>query len=386
MVDQTAQRWLPIGASSASAWARGEAEGLDRGGASTYAAGMVGRVLPPFVVAVGMLVAPAGAGAQGVPGPDPASVPNATTPDGARTLVDRWTGARVAVGHPPAVLLGVDVAVGAGGRAGEVRVRVPDPARGSGAQVVGPWTVLLAEPGVHRLPAPRVAWSLGGDRPSLDQRTGGHRILKTSPCTPQDGEYADMCQIQHLRVFSPILPDAGPAGTPSTELPGTELSVAAVSEIDLDGDLRGDRTEEPATPGGPGVPGGPGSTVVAQRTDLRVRAAARRLRDGRTRLRITVVNRGPAVATRPRLELSGAAGRSDSWAAPCAKAAREGTRGTGGRGTRCALPVLRVGASRTVTHTFRRGARPGRVTVRVTSEAPTLRRGVGVDRVRARVR
>ncbi|MGE4426088.1 MAG: hypothetical protein AB7G37_06530 [Solirubrobacteraceae bacterium] len=359
--------------------------GLLAGLGATLRAVSTLRAAPTLVVTATLLVAaillvaaalsvavPSAASAQGAWANQEPPAANASTPDGPATLHDVFTGPVPAIALPPAVLLGARVAVGPGGREGMVRVRV-QAAPGLGPPEkehrVGPWTRLPAEPGVYRLPAPRVAWQTLGSRLAIDQRTGGHRILRSHACSPEQDRWGDLCQVQAVRVFTPILPDSGPYGTPTAYLAGHELTVRAVTETDADGDLRGDETEEG--------------------TDLRVTVRRQRLRDGRVRLRITVRNRGPLRVDRPRVQIATAALRG-RWSKGCRSQLRsEGRRNARTRlvpvTTRCHIAALPAGARRSVTHTLDRPRRRTTVRVRVIGDAPNLVRRTGVDRRTLRV-
>lgn len=226
------------------------------------------------------------------------------TPDGPASLKHRWTGASVAMLTPPVVVTHLRVTVSEGGRAGTVR------AQGMAADRSDPWSpiqyvelkvgppaMLPAEPGVYTIPAPRVhmGWHYT-TRLGLVQESGGHAIVDVKPCTPEQGQGADWCQIAWL--------DGWPGGSRG----GAQLAIEAVTEPDLDRDLRGDTTED--------------------RTDLSISAGpARTGADGRLRTPLTITNNGPLAADRAafttppgerdRICVPLATAQEDGWEAGC---------------------------------------------------------------------
>lgn len=295
---------------------------------------------------------------------DPVPVP--TTPAGAATVSSQWRGASTAEGRPPEVLQAVTVTVGPGGNAGLVRLRVSDPSTDPGRGVLlGDWVPLPAEPGAYTFPAPRLLIDYRTVVVALDQQTGGHAIVADRPCTAELGRWADPCQLVSLDAWMPILPD-GASGAPPELQPGTapptlrepgrQLQIATVREIDRDGDLAGDRTED--------------------RTDLAVRAEAVRGRGGRTT--ITVVNRGPRTADWPRVTIdrprmqgwSPARGWTPACAAP---QTRNFLSPPAGAGVYCDLPALAPGQQHTVSLPTADDGRP--LVISVSAEGSDLADG-----------
>lgn len=217
----------------------------------------------------------------GAAGQTPA--PAALTPEGAATLRQSWLGARPSIGHGPRVIVRWSVEVGAGGRAGDVALRVlggsersPEATgRGTGSAVSLP-----AEPGTYEFSA-RLRFE-DGDRIGLDQASGGHALLREHPPAPEAGEWADPRRLHAVDVWRPPLAD-GAAGGHQERRQGQELAVSVVLEPDVDADGYGDETQDLA--------------------DLRV--VSRRLQRGRgrTTFALAVQNRGPRTAHQPRLSL-----------------------------------------------------------------------------------
>jgi hypothetical protein len=99
----------------------------------------------------------------------------------------------------------------------------------------------------------------------LEQQVGGHVIVEREPCHPGDRMHPDPCADVQL--------DVERDGTLAESRPGERLTLRPLIEFDLDGDRVGDETED--------------------RTDLRL--TTRRVGG---RLRITIRNRGPRIASR----------------------------------------------------------------------------------------
>lgn len=292
----------------------------------------------------------------------PAPVP--VTPAGPATVSSQWRGAQTSEGLLPTVLQAVTVTVGPGGSAGQVRLRVSDPSVDPGRGVLlGDWATLPAEPGTYTFPAPRLRIDYRSVVLALDQQTGGHAIVEQRPCTPELGRFADVCQIVSLDAWSPILgdgvsgapPDASPgAPEPTERRPGQQLRIAPVTEIDRDGDLAGDRTED--------------------RTDLAVRADAVRGRDGK--MTITVTNNGPRAADWPRVTIDRSQERGWSspargWTPECvAPQTRQAAPSLIQNSTYCDLPALAPGQSHTVSLPTVDDGRP--VVVTAAAEGPDL--------------
>ena len=126
--------------------------------------------------------------------------------------------------------------------------------------VLGDPVLLPAAPGTYTFPAPHVAWEdVCGPGPALVQTTGQHAIVSHDIDVPR-----------HLVVARD--------GQADERIEDAKLTVAAITEPDVDRDLRGDRTED--------------------RTDLRVSSAPAREPDGRLRIEVTVTNAGPLSADR----------------------------------------------------------------------------------------
>jgi hypothetical protein len=263
------------------------------------------------------------------------------TPEGPATLSSVWRGPSTAEGRPPEVLQAFTVTVDAGGAAGLVRLRASDPSTDSARGVVlGSWVTLPAEPGTYTFPAPRIDFDYRSLVLALDQQSGGHAIVAQEPCAPEHGRWGDRCQLVSLDAWTPILADGLPGlppelagGTaPTSRQAGASLEVRTVSEVDVDGDLAGDRTED--------------------RTDLVVSGSIARGADGR--LTVTVTNRGMRTADLPRVTVD-RAGLS-GWSPACATPTRSPWASPPLReGSSCWLPPLAPGASHTVA------VAPGRV-------------------------
>lgn len=289
---------------------------------------------------------------------DPVTVP--ATPAGAATMSSVWQGPMTADVKPPQVLQAVRITVAPGGEAGPVRLRVGGRSGTGGGALLGDWFTLPAEPGTYTFPAPRIAMDPRMFVVALDQQTGRHAIVRQSACAPGQDRYADPCELIGLDVWRPILPDGevalpwrpGGAGTPTSEtVPGQQLQVEHVSELDLDGDLAGDRTED--------------------RSDLGVRADA--VRGGRTA--ITVTNNGPRTADWPLLTLdrptTGLLEPASGWTPECLRA-----KGLDvgplqhPASTYCGLPAIAPGQSHTVSLPTIDDGRP--LVVTVAAEGPDL--------------
>lgn len=276
--------------------------------------------------------------------PDTARVDNAVTvtgsraaeltPDGPATLMNQWIGGHTAEGPMPQVLMAVRVQVGAGGRAGTVRLRAGVRREPS---VVGEPFTLPAEPGTYTFPAPRVHGDYREVRLGLDQFSGGHAI---ATCFPERRFGGDPCSNNLLTVFAGN-PPPGEAGTPASS-GGKWLALTPVYEYDSDADLLGDETED--------------------RTDLQLRVRSNVDRRGRLRSTLTVTNAGRLPATLPILRAKDAELR---WGAGCLPV--EFAPGRRDKAL-CRLRSIRPGASRTVTSR----SRPGAVTVEVTGQGVDL--------------
>lgn len=199
--------------------------------------------------------------------------PDTATPDGPAALSSPWLGAVNHVGISRAVLVGWEVTVGAGGNGGPVRLIATSPEDPTYDVTVGPWVALPAQPGRYRFPAPHVTWDALNRTGllELEQQVGGHVIVEREPCHPGDGMQPDPCANVQL--------DVERDGTVVESRAGERLTLRPLIEFDLDGDRVGDETED--------------------RTDLRLTTR----RDG-GRLRITVRNRGPRIASRVVLTVS----------------------------------------------------------------------------------
>jgi hypothetical protein len=229
------------------------------------------------------------------------------TPSGPATLTSTRTetvAAGSAVPAPPydsasRVLMNWTVTVGPGGRAGAVRPVI-------GGAAYDP-VDLPATPGTYTFPAPRVrlALPLG-----LVQETGEHAIVSREPCRPEIDRASDPCETSWV--------DIQRAGQPDIRDRGAQLALAFKSEPDVDGDLRGDETED--------------------RTDLRVSALPTREADGRLRLDVTLTNAGTLTADLPSLDTSWLAGAR--WEGGCTASSA---------GPRCVSPPLAPGESRVFT-------------------------------------
>ena len=209
----------------------------------------------------------------------PAAAAAETTPDGPATLISSRTGSGfAAVGYSPGnrVLTSWTVTVGPGGRAGTVRPLV--------GGVVGDPVELPATPGTYTFALAHAAatWPLG-----LVQATGGHAIVTREGCRPAIDRSLDPCESKWV--------DIQREGQEDVRDRGAQLAVEFNSEPDVDGDLRGDLTED--------------------RTDLRVATIPSREPDGRLRVEVTLTNVGTVPADRPSLDASWLAGAR--WEGGC---------------------------------------------------------------------
>jgi hypothetical protein len=254
------------------------------------------------------------------------------TPTGRSTVWSPWVGPVTTEGRHSDVLVAVRIRVGAGGRAGRVRLRVVGGAPGAGVRLGGTFA-LPARPGTYTFPAPHVRWDYRDGEIALDQQTGGHAIVGPAPCDAPE----EPCSAT-LESFVPALAGtASPArARPSERREGRQLTLQALSEPDADRDLAGDRSEDVS--------------------DLRVRAR----RAGSRTVAITVRNAGRRTADLPRVGVD-AAGR---WR-ECALSGLDGH----GRPA-CRLRALAPGASARVRF---RLARPGAARVEVAAEGPDER-------------
>jgi len=309
------------------------------------------------------MIAIGGAGTAAQPALALTPLPIPMTPDGPATMSSVWRGASTTEGRPPEVLQAVTITVGPGGSAGHVRLRASDASfAANGGVAIGDWFTLPAEPGTYTFPAPRIRMDYRSVVLALDQQTGGHAIVRQEACTPELGRFADRCALVSLDAWAPILPDGAtgappelqPGATPPTARePGRRLQISPVSEIDRDGDLAGDRTED--------------------RTDLAVRADAVRGRAGR--LTIAVTNDGPRTADWPVVAIDRPG--PDVWM-PARGWTPECVAAHDGRfaplltpaGTFCSLPPLAPGASHTVSLPSIVDGRP--VVVTAAAEGPDL--------------
>jgi len=249
------------------------------------------RVLPAALAAATLLLAGPGAAAA-------EDAPDTLTPDGPATVSSVWRGAVTTEGRGPEVLTGVRVTVGPGGRGGPIRLRVSshlDPDRGT---QLGPWVDLPAEPGVYRFPAPALRWDYRDGVIAIDQQVGGHAIVRKSACTPEQGQYGDVCQIVSLDVFHGLADGDSGAGTDTTppeRVPGQQLAVTGVFTGDRDRDRVPDAED---------------------RTDLRLTATRTFAADGSSTIRATIVNAGPRTADLPILAIDTAL-RREAWTPAC---------------------------------------------------------------------
>src|ERR1700754_862658 len=102
----------------------------------------------------------------------PLPAPTSRTPAGPATLSSDWIGSNTLEGFGPRVLVGIEVTVGAGGRAGLVRFRVQE--RPGATVHEGGWVELPARPGTYTFPAPPVPWDYRDGVLGLEQKTGSH--------------------------------------------------------------------------------------------------------------------------------------------------------------------------------------------------------------------
>jgi len=294
------------------------------------------RALLAIPAVAALLVSVAG---TAIAAPPPSFEPDRLTPNGPATVSSVWRGAVTAEGRSPEVLTGVRVTVGPGGRAGPIRLRVSsgqDPERGT---QLGPWVELPAEPGVYAFPAPALRWDYRDGVIAVDQQVGGHAIVHQGACTPEQGQYADLCQIVSLDVFHDLAD--GDSGAPTDAVgpperhPGQRLTVTGVVKGDRDRDRVPDDED---------------------RTDLRLTATRTFASDGSSTIRATITNAGPRAVDRPILATD-AGLRREVWTPACR--AEETTSGLGGSfplGVQgwdpvswCPLNALAPSASATVT-------------------------------------
>ncbi|HEX8121859.1 MAG TPA: hypothetical protein VF549_11400 [Solirubrobacteraceae bacterium] len=166
------------------------------------------------------------------------------TPEGPSTIRAMWLGPSTAEGRPPEIITRWSVTVGAGGRAGRVRLRVL--ASGSRATVRGngAWEWLPAEPGTYEFPAPHVPFDYRDNMLALDQEVGGHALITFHPDDPGKDTFSDVGELQNLDVFRPPLADDARDVERTERRQGEELRIWGKTERDLDGDGLGDETED----------------------------------------------------------------------------------------------------------------------------------------------
>ena len=183
------------------------------------------------------------------------------TPDGPATLISH---AGPVTAAPGRVLTSWTVTVAPGGRAGVVRPLI--------GGVAGEGVELSATPGTYTFGLPHTAAEAQG----LVQETGGQAIVARQGCRPEIDRSFDPCETTWLDIRRP--------GEETVRDRGAQLAVTFNSEPDIDGDLRGDATED--------------------RTDLRVGVVPARERDGRLRVDVTLTNAGDLTADRPAFDVS----------------------------------------------------------------------------------
>jgi hypothetical protein len=187
------------------------------------------------------------------------------TPIGPATLISTVSPATAPGGR---VVMSWTVTVGPGGRAGIVRPLVDG--------VPGDRVELPAAPGTYTFALAHTATPPAG----LVQETGGHAIVTREACRPAIERVFDPCETKWLDIRRPGVEDVRDRGA--------QLAIAYNSEPDVDGDLRGDLTED--------------------RTDLRVSAIPAREPDGRLRVDVTLTNVGSLPADKPSLSSTWLAG------------------------------------------------------------------------------
>jgi len=286
--------------------------------------------------------------------------PNALTPLGPATVSSVWRGASTQEGLPPQDLTAVRIAVGAGGQAGPVRLRVSSPLDPALGVELGPWTDLPADPGTYTfaLPSP-ILWDYRSGVIAIDQQVGGHAIVVANPCMPQLGAFSDICQVVSLDVFHDIAdsdPARGTANSPGERYPGQQLAVTAVTVPDLDRDHIPDDQDQ---------------------TDLQVSASRRFNLVGQQVLRIVVVNAGPRTADQPLIGINSLVTADDAWFPSCVSSESfefPGIRLPGGAvpGDSCGTKPIPVGLPRVFTVVLPAKSDRKSVTVAVRSEGADL--------------
>jgi hypothetical protein len=166
------------------------------------------------------------------------------TPSGPSTIRAMWLGPSTAEGRAPEVLTRWSVMVGAGGRAGRVRLRVLESRERATGRANGPWEWLPAEPGTYSFPAPHVPYDYRSNDLALDQEAGGHALITFHPDDPGRDSFSDPGELYNLDVFRPLLADDARDVERSERRKGEELRLGATFERDLDGDALGDETED----------------------------------------------------------------------------------------------------------------------------------------------
>ncbi len=168
------------------------------------------------------------------------------------------------------------VEVGPGGRAGVVRPRI---ASRSGV-VLGDPVTLPAEPGAYTFPTAPIEF---GTVVGIQQTTGGHSLIRTRPCEPDQQNYGDPCRYTWVDI-SP----GEPQGMPTTRLPGADLAIGAAF-------IRAP------------VPG----------TDLRLSTRSSRDVGGRLRIAVTATNAGAVAARYPGVSALFPRGLEAEWESVC---------------------------------------------------------------------
>jgi hypothetical protein len=193
----------------------------------------------------------------------PGAAANETTPNGPAVLVGT-----VAPAPAGQAVTSWSVTVGPGGSGGIVR-----PLLGG---VPGDPVELPAKPGTYTFAVPP------GSSPPLGlvQETGGHAIVVREACRPTIERSLDPCENTWL--------DIRRSGQEDVRDRGAHLAITYATEPDMDGDGRGDTTQD--------------------RTDLRVSAEPTRDHQGRLRIDVTLTNAGSLTADRPSLDVSYLAG------------------------------------------------------------------------------
>ena len=245
----------------------------------------------------------------------PASAQVLLTPDGPATLRSRWLGPITSIARPPEVVVRWSLTVGAGGRAGRVRLRVLRP--GDSATLVGSsqWESLPSEPGTYVFGLrPGIRYDYRDWGLAIEQQAGGHAIIATYPSQPGRDEHNDPFRLNVLDIFRPVLPDGAAGISASERIQGQGLRVRQFSEPDLDQDDLGDTTQD--------------------RGDLRVlRASVTARGRGQIVIRATVRNVGTTLRHLPRIIIP--AGRR--W--ECEPRSRNTV-----SASQCGAPALRPGA------------------------------------------